>query len=70
MAGEHFAEGAVVRLVRVVAPHFVAGLVSDGIVREAAPILKYTVGWPDDRARSYFAAKGWKASIVRTEVSL
>lgn len=56
--------GKEVRLVRVVAPHFVAGLVSDGVVREAAPILKYAVGWSDEKARAYFAGKGWRASVV------
>lgn len=32
------------KLVRVVAPHFVAGFETDGVVRRAAPILKYLVG--------------------------
>jgi hypothetical protein len=53
------------KLVRVVAGHFVAGFESDGTVRRAAPILKYMVGWSDDRARQYIAAKGWTASIVK-----
>lgn len=52
------------RLVRVVAPHFVAGFVTDGAISFAAPILKYMLGWPDDRARSYIASKGWNATIV------
>jgi hypothetical protein len=52
-----------VRLVRVVAPHFVAGFETDGIVRRAAPILRYLVGWPDERAREYIARKQWKASV-------
>jgi hypothetical protein len=39
------------RLVRVVAPHFVAGFETDGIVRREAPILSRMVGWPDERAR-------------------
>lgn len=50
-------------LVRIVAPHFVAGLVTDGHVRRAAPILRYMIGWPDDRVRRYCVAKGWTASI-------
>ena len=50
-------------LVRIVAPHFVAGLETDGIVRRAAPIIAYMVGWPDDRVREYVKAQGWKASI-------
>jgi hypothetical protein len=40
-----------VKLIRVVAPHFVAGFESDGIVRRAAPILKRLVGKSDDYAR-------------------
>jgi hypothetical protein len=52
-------------LVRVAAPHFVAGFETDGIIRRTAPILKYLVGWEDDRARAYFAKKGWKAHVVQ-----
>lgn len=54
-------------LVRVVAPHFVAGFESDGTIRRAAPILKYMVGWSDDRARVYIAQKGWTASIIEDQ---
>lgn len=53
-------------LVRVVAPHFVAGFETDGQVRRAAPIIGYMVGWTDDRARRYIENRGWKASIVAT----
>ena len=55
------------RLVRVVAPHFVAGFVTDGVVRRAAPILKRLVGLTDDQARAVIAARGWKASVVREQ---
>jgi len=52
-------------LVRVVAPHFVAGFETDGIVRRAAPILhRHLIGKTDDEARAYIRSKGWKASIV------
>jgi hypothetical protein len=54
------------RLIRVVAPHFVAGFITDGAVTIAAPILKYMIGWSDDRARSYIATKGWVAHVVRS----
>lgn len=52
------------KLVRVVAPHFVAGFESDGhnIVR-AAPILKYLIGKTEAYARHYIKQKGWVASI-------
>jgi hypothetical protein len=52
------------KLVRVVAPHFVAGFETDGIVRRAAPIIKYMVGKTNDEARAYIQKKGWKASVV------
>jgi len=55
------------RLIRVVAPHFVAGFETDGVVRRAAPILKYLVGKTDDQARAYIKSKGWKASLVRNQ---
>lgn len=56
-------------LVRVIAPHFVAGIVFQYTFKgyeciRAAPILKYCLGksWP--WCQQYFARKGWKASIV------
>jgi hypothetical protein len=53
-------------LVRVIAPHFVAGLVVEGeTVVEAAPILKWTIGKQRGWLRAYFAEKGWTALIVR-----
>jgi hypothetical protein len=51
-------------LVRIEAPHFVAGLETDGVVRLAAPIIRYMVGWSDDRVRAYVSSKGWKARVV------
>jgi hypothetical protein len=52
-------------LVRVVAPHFVAGMLVDGdrVVR-AAPILKWAIGKNRDFLRTYFRNKGWKATIL------
>lgn len=54
------------KLVRVVAPHFVAGFVTDGhkVVR-AAPILsKRLMGLSEDQARKVIAHFKWKASVV------
>jgi hypothetical protein len=51
-------------LVRIVAPHFVAGLETNSAVRRAASILHYMVGWPDDRVRAYVKEQAWKASVV------
>lgn len=57
-------------LVRVVAPGFVAGFESDGIVRRAAPILKALVGMTDAEVREYIKARGWTASIVPDQPSI
>lgn len=52
-------------LVRIVAPHFVAGLVCDGdVCTEAAPILRWAVGKDRAELRAYFARKGWAASVI------
>lgn len=52
-------------LIRVVAPHFVAGLIIENdICTEAAPILQWAKGWTRDRLRDYFSKKGWKASVI------
>lgn len=52
-------------LVRIVAPHFVAGIViKSRVVTEAAPILAYMKKWPASRAKSYCLKKGWEAKRV------
>jgi hypothetical protein len=52
-------------LVRVVAPHFVAGFdVADGKVKRAAPIIQYMNGWSAEKARAYIKKKGWDARII------
>jgi hypothetical protein len=59
------------RLIRVVAPHFVAGFETDGIVRRTAPILKNMLGMTDEQGRRFIAMmkkKGWKASVVQLTV--
>lgn len=53
-------------VVQVDAPHFCAGIVVvDGIVTEAAPILKWTIGKRRDWLRDYFRQKGWKATVCK-----
>lgn len=50
-------------LVRVVAPHFCAGLVIvKGRCIEAAPILKWAIGKSAAELSAYFKSKGWPAS--------
>ena len=49
-------------LIRVVAPHFVAGIIlRDGIAVETAPILKWAMGKSRSELCDYFAKKGWEA---------
>lgn len=51
-------------LVRVQAPHFVAGFITDGTVREAAPILRWLVGREDEQARVAIRRKRWSAAVI------
>lgn len=47
-------------LVRIEAPHLVAGVVAvGGRVVEAAPILGYMLGWSGIDVADYCARKGW-----------
>lgn len=54
------------KFVRVVAPHFVAGLDIgvNGKCVEAAPILAWAKGKTEDELRAYFKKKGWSASVI------
>jgi hypothetical protein len=53
------------KLVRIVAPHFVAGLLCrDGKCVVAAPILKWCCGKSEDELRAYFARKNWRAAVI------
>jgi hypothetical protein len=52
-------------LVRVVAPHFCAGIVAvDGVVVEAAPILRWAIGKRSAWLIGYFKRKSWAWEIV------
>ena len=52
-------------LVRVVAPHFVAGLVlTDDTCTDAAPIMRWAIGKHRAFLSEYFRRKGWKAAII------
>lgn len=58
-------------LIQVTAPHFVAGVVAwNGRIQEAAPILRYMVGWDAQKFTSYTAKRGWSwkksPSLART----
>lgn len=69
MAGARVTEP---RLVRVEAPHFVAGLeVADGHVVRCAPILKWSHGKEINWLIRYFHRKGWRVcEIVAADPAL
>lgn len=47
-------------LIRIAAPHFVAGIVAvGGRVAMAAPILRYMTGWSGPKVASYCRTRGW-----------
>lgn len=48
-------------MLRISAPHFVAGIVRGG---EAAPILRYMQGWTLKRIKDYCAHKGWLVEVL------
>lgn len=50
-------------MIRIVAPHFCAGI-ADG---RAAPILNYMKGWTVRRIREYCAQRGWSFEQFTTE---
>lgn len=52
-------------LVQITTPYFCAGVVArDGIVREAAPIVRYMKGWDGIRVADYCRSKGWSWVVV------
>lgn len=67
--GEAYCTG---KLVRVVAPGFVAGLIIDPATGRAvitAPILGYLRGQHEDKLRQTFKRMGWRATIVRRKAA-
>ena len=55
-------------LIRVTGPNFVGGVVldEDGLVRVAAPILRWAIDMPADTLRAELARRGLKGTVVRT----
>lgn len=54
-------------LVRIEAPHFVAGIIIDfdnDKVLNAAPIVKYMKNWTWSRASQYCDTRNWKWEIL------
>jgi hypothetical protein len=52
-------------LVQITAPHFCAGIVVEGVVRDAAPIVKYMRGWTLDKVTSYCAQRHWQVQACK-----
>lgn len=57
------------RVLRIEAPHFVAGVgfkefMQGEFVSHAAPIVRYMMGWTEAKVREYCASKGWKVDSV------
>lgn len=57
-------------LVRVVAPHFVAGAIflpqnGQWTCTEAAPIIKWMIGKTDKEIKTYCTKKNWTATKVK-----
>ena len=48
-------------MLRITAPHFVAGIVRGGL---AAPILRYMKGWTLAKIQAYCKAKGWHVEVM------
>lgn len=52
-------------MIRISSNYFVAGAcVNAGFVTHAAPILKYMIGWTQERALSYCRQKGWTYELL------
>lgn len=49
------------KLVRITAPHFVAGMVHR---QHAAPIIAYMLHWPASKIRQYCTSKGWSLEVL------
>ncbi len=47
-------------VVRIIAPHFVAGIVQGGAV---APIIHYMKGWTLREIRDYCQKKNWEIEV-------
>lgn len=51
-------------LCTIEAPHFVCSFdMRDDVVTDAAPIIRYMIGWSRDRVRGYAAKKGWQVRV-------
>lgn len=49
-------------MLRITAPHFVAGIVPGGV---SAPIIRYMKGWTGKRISDYCRSKGWGVEVLK-----
>lgn len=56
----------VTTLLHIDAPHFCAGVILNrfGLVIDAAPILRYMLGWHRTRVEVYVHAKRWSCTTL------
>jgi len=47
-------------MIRIVAPHFVAGVITRANGNRTAPIVKYMEWWSPSRILDYCNKKGWR----------
>ncbi len=51
-------------MIRITAPYFVAGVILRGeCVVDAAPIVRYMIGWGFSKVERYCIRKGWKWEV-------
>lgn len=48
-------------MLRISAPHFVAGIVRGG---QVAPIIRYMKGWTLAQIKAYCERKGWTVEVM------
>ena len=59
----------VTHLYQITAPYFCAGIITtEKVVRAAAPIVKYMVGWPMGKVERYCEQKGWSLELVAVDI--
>ena len=50
-------------ILRIVARDFVAGVETEnGVVRDAAPVIRYMLGWPHGKVLNFCYLKGWSVA--------
>ena len=54
-------------MIRITAPHFTCAVVLnwEGVVIEAAPIVRYMRHWSSERVLRYCHRKSWKAEVLK-----